>query len=948
MAFSFARAPFVCSSEPISVDGQPWPELSSNTEPVDVDVPGLEAWNANFYSQTEETAESPDLTPEDSLEPMPAWLVAAWPQATSRESVMKGKDTAADKARKRGAKRPRESSDGEGSVQDQGKSKVDVETDGPVSKTAAAPKKTAAAPKKTAAPKPAPKKQKLLGSDDPKQMKMTSFFNTTQAQDHISWPRASDSKTAMAAPVRMDQPQTWPPNRKYEHWHNMPCKALDDYDGSLENTIKVKKGARGYVSRVAKDRNTGVVWFRVLPCDAIKGHEQGLVPSPVVELGTERKYKDTVLTLEGQNFEEMVPEISLSRLDLTDDDAPFIKNSAAFLKAILDGRNDLRFVPEPAFAYINKTTPLVLAKTIRGIIQRTNPNLMNLLDSGKPFTVQDLRLACPVLNDIHTLGGIYLRYYATNKGDKAIYIGQSVNMRRRQGDHELNIKNPNKKAYHYRLARGATTREARMMCRTDDRILLDIIEQLMISLLESYAPFVKNKSRDSVEFKLETDIIANDPTQGPFQIQKTEEFAEKDFTLQSRMLFEVFNRVKHRTKWPGCCDSKDFGARGLNHQSPLVTFARAEQMFWTKMVLPEAGLTQYRRPPIKVAAHNNAAGQPQHDVPVVNNASTHRIIVSGLSDEEIFAKASELSLQWGADEVGPPVGVDATVCVEIMHNGAYHPNNWAGLPTVGPWKNWNRANSLAIRLEWAVGGQHYVCYFRSFIQHDIIQDRNKRNTVGAFRPYAVAEGLRRYLEQETVTNPEDWYTYYGRSRVKEVDFEWLRQAWTFTDLTPPPPVARESLKTGQEIYTELRRAGFPDSDIGGERGKIVQRPVVAKNRPGRIFWTRTTCDRCYIANIDTDDLGYLPAGTPSRRQKVSRVHDNCAPWPPEDKDSRYCQHCFDFGMVCTWSPSYELWETPAKLDAISFQPRTNKSRKILKTPDPRSVHQTNQKPMLPD
>ncbi|KAH0026261.1 hypothetical protein KCU78_g4428, partial [Aureobasidium melanogenum] len=174
MAYSFSRSPFVCSSEPISVDGQPWPEPCFDTGLVDNDIPGLEAWMANFDDgQTEEAAESPALTPEDPLEPMPARLQAAWPQATSRESVIKGKATPADHARRQhGAKRPREGSNGEGSAQDQGESEVGVDVDELVGKTAAAPKKTAAA-----APKPASKKQKLLGSDDPKQKKLADFFS---------------------------------------------------------------------------------------------------------------------------------------------------------------------------------------------------------------------------------------------------------------------------------------------------------------------------------------------------------------------------------------------------------------------------------------------------------------------------------------------------------------------------------------------------------------------------------------------------------------------------------------------------------------------------------------------------------------------------------------------------------------------------------------------------
>ena len=365
------------------------------------------------------------------------------------------------------------------------------------------------------------------------------------------------------------------------------------------------------------------------------------------------------------------------------------------------------------------------------------------------------------------------------------------------------------------------------------------------------------------------------------------------------------------------------------------------------MVVPQAGVTQYRRPPNKVQAHKNEAGTLLHEVPVVANIR-HKTIISGLGDEVLTAGASSLSLQWNADETGPPNGTLCTVCVEFMDGEQEHPERWACLPTVGPWTNWKRANSMAIRLEWSVGGKHYCCYYQTFIQHDMIKDESGMNTVGAVRPYANAEGLRRYLEQETIENPAYWYTFYGRSRVKEVKFDWLRQAWTFTDLTPPPPVARESLKSKEVIFNELLQAGFTKNDIGRQFGTIEKR----LNAPRGTHFTRPSCDRCGVAAADPKKFSFVPPGVTiqSRMQKASRVQDPCAQWPAGDKNSKVCQHCFDFGMVCTWTPAYELWN-PAnirKLNAISFAPRTSKTRKIKEMPDPRTIHQANQKPYLPD
>ena len=343
-------------------------------------------------------------------------------------------------------------------------------------------------------------------------------------------------------PAQLHEKNSWPPSFKYEDWLNMPCIALRDYNGALQDTIPLKRGARGFVGKLGK--KSDLVWFRVLPCDAVGGREEGWVPSRCVELGIERKYKHTVLTLEGQDLEKVHPVISLSRLSLDDKNASaFEKNCAAFLQAIVDERNGLRWIPEAAFAYISDRTSLALAKQIRKLIEKSSPKLMVILNSGNRFTAQDVRQACPTLKSSDNVPGIYLRYYDRFASDSkklpALYVGQSVQMIVRMNDHEQNMKNPEKKAFHYIQARDAKTHEARLICKTEDRILLDLIEQVMVSLLECYAPFVKAKTKAGVEYQLTEDVLATDPEQGPFMVMKKEEFTEKDYTIQSRTMTHV-------------------------------------------------------------------------------------------------------------------------------------------------------------------------------------------------------------------------------------------------------------------------------------------------------------------------------------------------------------------------------------------------------------------------
>lgn len=346
--------------------------------------------------------------------------------------------------------------------------------------------------------------------------------------------------------VQMHEETSWPSGFKYEDFLNKPCQALSDYNGSLPNTIPVKKGARGYVS-LLNNSERSLVRFRVIPCDAIGGNEEGWVPSRVVELGVERDYRHIVLSQIEQRVEDVSPHISLAKLNLTNDSSPFLKNSASFLQAIVDEGHHLRFIPTTALNYIRRVTPLALAEKARKAINDHAPRVMKLFDSGKPFTVEELRNAAPLLRTSDNEGGIYMRYYVDSKGDKAIYIGQSVKMLERQTRHTRDRDDPSSTAYHYRKTRGAKTVEARLICKTEDRILLDIIEQLMVSMLDCYGAPVKKGTIEDATYKMTVDNLATDPTTNPFEVMKEDEFVQKDRTITSRIIRKVNKPLDDRT-----------------------------------------------------------------------------------------------------------------------------------------------------------------------------------------------------------------------------------------------------------------------------------------------------------------------------------------------------------------------------------------------------------------
>ena len=51
--------------------------------------------------------------------------------------------------------------------------------------------------------------------------------------------------------------------------------------------------------------------------------------------------------------------------------------------------------------------------------------------------------------------------------------------------------------------------------------------------------------------------------------------------------------------------------------------------------------------------------------------------------------------------LGPPTGVPVDVAFELVVDGKRHPNSYARLPTIGPFRDWALANSVAVKISWA-------------------------------------------------------------------------------------------------------------------------------------------------------------------------------------------------------------------------------------------------------
>ncbi|EAT80620.1 hypothetical protein HBH56_142540 [Parastagonospora nodorum] len=545
---------------------------------------------------------------------------------------------------------------------------------------------------------------------------------------------------------------------------------------------------------------------------------------------------------------------------------------STFLKVLVDTHPGS--LTDDSFAKLGKAgsnIPYLTANVIIGIERAGLANILNKPD----FTVQDLvskaTLNCSKVEEAHQ-SGFYFRCYITtpkpNQNACSLYVGQSHDLYNRyhgwkQGGHE-------------ELIEKSHSIEMRALCLVDPSFYQDnkyIIEQLFTSLLQTY-----KEALTGVAGQLNEDQI---------------NFHKKNHSEMDK----VAKAAAKLSKWTGAVQRDSFWkasfatCAGLNYQSPISEAPTHEPSVWLRQ---DGWMPNVDDPTESIKIANFTREVPKKMtvlIPGKTSASQDKsfIIFALVSDvNKDYRFRINRTLPGGPSSDGvewPAEGSFFNVTFEVRLDWKPHPFSWARLPLVGPFQDWDRANSWAISINWEdAGGNHRSKYLHCERPLKMVHS----DEPGSFTPYANGIEVIHWLFNERIPADQQhsWLRTPPMAAVKVVKYDHVDQMITFeagTGVTTSAPIPNNRLDP-DDIENQLKGLGvhgdFQLRNVGLSQAE--SRASITRFG-GQKLGTRNKCDSCMFLNLNTGLNG----------------SNKC-----EVKSGKVCENCrVLYGRpVCSWTP----------------------------------------------
>jgi hypothetical protein len=356
--------------------------------------------------------------------------------------------------------------------------------------------------------------------------------------------------------------------------------------------------------------------------------------------------------------------------------------------------------------------------------------LLKVLNDPK-FTIQAIRgnsnLNC---HNLAAQGetGFYLRIYSKDnpgrsKKHGSIYVGQAKDLHRRCGDWTR----PGQKQHAALIAASDNPIEMRAICRLDLAFYQDhkyIVEQIFTSLFQTYKSGIAD---ETVHPKAGHDT----------------------YHIKAYLEMDKIAIVSARESgWTGALQRDSFWkdsfsvCEGLNYQSPISEAPMYEPGVW----LESRGWRQDPENLGKSFPISNFTPQVPKKMtiqtPGARSASQNKSFI--IFDLKTDYKNTKKGYTWRTSRVLPkdfssdgvnwPIeGSFFTVTFEVRRDWKPHPFSWARLPLIGPFQDWDRANSWAMSISWVdASGKDRLKYLHC----ENPTNRLNKDSNGSIQPYA--------------------------------------------------------------------------------------------------------------------------------------------------------------------------------------------------------------------
>jgi hypothetical protein len=549
-----------------------------------------------------------------------------------------------------------------------------------------------------------------------------------------------------------------------------------------------------------------------------------------------------------------------------DDQALLVRSISTFLKAIIKCKAP--FITNALISLLGGESgakvKTVTATMTAGVDQAGLLELLNQDDFTFDSMVHNATFAIDD-NYTHGKGGIYFRRYQDLNGEYHAYIGKAQDFRQRYEHYKTKTTG----RYHDNLRdHPGSTNSMHALCflpKKQPLSLFLVCEQVFVSLFETYRPGLLNLD-------------------APVSVERPDYMNHVE---AARYMHEAAKAAASASKWPGGTSRTSFGCKfGVNVSSPLseCTFEKA---LWLRT---DATIQLQTKEIVPVAKFRRTTPERLSNIQKTKEGA--RIGVLSISGYQFEGKTnivfrSDVSKVDGFD--APRENDSFQLVFEVRLDGKPHQKSWARLPHIGPFMNWDIANSWALRIEWRDPQEHW----RSRYCQSVTQQRIPDTQPGTLDTYVNGAGIIHYLFGKSLESRAS-INNFGFAMVRQVNHNYLQKQITFTDQKSYPNSLNAGRKPNDILVREMKDPKFHLQGINVPFGTMPQTGS-EKNR-------RKKCDTCVLAEGGGEK-------------------EKCV----EKKGTSYhvCTNCYDvYGRpCCSWTPDINR-QDPTKVLITSFVTRT--------------------------